>query len=83
VRANLGGEPFAGGVFATASAPSAGTGCSTGALDNCSELLDTFGGLASGGALSGADSKAVVSVSNTGAQSLWNLVDNNGARHRD
>jgi hypothetical protein len=83
ISTSFGSDNLAHGVFATGSAPSAGTGCSSGALDNCSEPLDTFGGSASGGALSGADSKVVVSASNTGAQSLWNIVDNNGAKHRD
>jgi len=53
------------------------------ALDNCLEPTATFtSGLAGGTASSAAD--PVLFGGNTGnASSLWNVVDNNGAKHRD
>jgi hypothetical protein len=82
ISTSFGSDNLAHGVFATASAPT-GTSCSQ-VLDNCSEPTNTFGGSAAGGAASGANSAVVFAGSgNSGAQSLWNVVDNNGAKHRD
>lgn len=72
------------GVFMTAAAPSSGTNCGD-VQDNCNEPTDTP---ASGLALSGANSSAgdpVLFGGNGGgnASSLWNVVDNNGSKHRD
>jgi hypothetical protein len=83
ISTSFGSDNLAHGVFATASAPTTGSSCSQ-VLDNCSEPTNTFGGSASGGAASGANSAVVFAGSgNSGAQSLWNVVDNNGAKHRD
>jgi hypothetical protein len=41
-------------------------------------------GLGGAGSASGAGAAVVFSGNgNTGAQSLWNVVDNNGSKHRD
>jgi hypothetical protein len=84
ISTSYGSDNLAHGVFATASAPTAGTSCSS-VLDNCREPMATFvSGLGAGGAVSGAASD-VLFTGNGGANanSLWNIVDNNGAKHRD
>jgi hypothetical protein len=84
ISTSFGSDNLAHGVFATASAPTSGTSCSS-VLDNCGEPMATFvSGLAGGGSASGAGAAVVFSGNgNTGAQSLWNVVDNNGSKHRD
>jgi hypothetical protein len=84
ISTSYGSDNLAHGVFATASAPSSGTSCSS-VLDNCREPMDTFAaGLGAGGTLSGAASP-VLFAGNGGANasSLWHVVDNNGSKHRD
>jgi hypothetical protein len=87
ISTSYGSDNAAHGVFATASAPTTGssTSCTTSALDNCAEPTDTFtSGLAVGGSASGLND-AVLFAGNNGADaaSLWNVVLNNGAKHRD
>jgi hypothetical protein len=86
ISTSYGADNLAHGVFATASAPSTGssTSCSQ-TLDNCSEPTDTFtSGLAAGGsASSAADSVLFSANGGANANSLWNVVDNNGSKHRD
>jgi hypothetical protein len=84
ISTSYGSDNLAHGVFATASAPTSGTSCSS-VLDNCREPMDTFvSGLGAGGSVSGASSPVVFSGNGgAGANSLWNIVDNNGAKHRD
>jgi hypothetical protein len=83
ISTSFGSDNLAHGVFATAAAPTSGTSCSTSALDNCREPTATFTtGLASGTASSAGD--PVRFGGNGGkAASLWNVVDNNGRKHRD
>jgi hypothetical protein len=70
------------GIFATASAPTSGTSCSS-VLDNCAEPTDTFtSGLAGGSASSANDPVLFTGNGGTNAASLWNVVDNNGIKHR-
>jgi hypothetical protein len=85
ISTSFGSDNLAHGIFSTASAPTtgAGTSCSTSALDNCVESTDTFATGLSGGSASGANSPVLFSGSNGNAQSLWNVVNNNGAKHRD
>jgi hypothetical protein len=87
ISTSYGSDNLAHGVFATASAPTTGssTSCTTTALDNCAEPTDTFvSGLAAGGSASGASDPVLFSGNGGGgAQSLWNVVDNNGSKHRD
>jgi hypothetical protein len=83
ISTSYGSDNLAHGVFATASAPTSGTSCSS-VLDSCAEPMDTFAsGLAASGTASGAGSPVVFTGGGSGnAQSLWNVVDNNGAKHR-
>ena len=84
ISTSYGSDNLAHGVFATVTAGSSGTGCSTGALDNCNEPTATFAsGLASGSLSSANDPVLFSGNGGTGAQSLWNIVDNNGIKHRD
>jgi hypothetical protein len=84
ISTSYGSDNLAHGVFATASAPTSGTSCSS-VLDNCREPMDTFvTGLGAGGSLAGAGSSVLFSgKGGASANSLWNVVDNNGAKHRD
>ena len=84
ISTSYGSDNLAHGVFATASAPTSGSSCSS-APDNCLEPMSTFvTGLAAGGSASGAaDPVLYAGNGNVGAQSLWNVVDNNGSKHRD
>lgn len=71
------------GVFATASAPTSGTACTTSALDNCREPISTFAvGQAGGGAVAANDPVLFSGDNGANGASLWNVVDNNGIRHR-
>jgi hypothetical protein len=84
ISTSYGSDNLAHGVFAGASAPTAGTSCSS-VLDNCVEPMDTFvSGLGAGGTASGAASPVLFSGNGgANANNLWNIVDNNGAKHRD
>jgi hypothetical protein len=86
ISTSYGSDNLAHGVFGAANTPTTGaaTSCSTSALDNCQAPIDTFTpGLASGG-LSGANDPVLFAgTGDTGSQSLWNIVDNNGIKHRD
>jgi len=84
ISTSYGSDNLAHGVFATASAPTAGTSCSS-VLDNCREPMETFvSGLGAGGSVSGAASPVVFSGNGgADANSLWHIVDNNGSKHRD
>ena len=71
------------GVFETASPPTSGQSCGS-VADNCVEPTATFASGLSGGSASGADSPVVFGGgSDSNPQSLWNVVDNNGSKHRD
>jgi hypothetical protein len=84
ISTSYGSDNLAHGVFATATAPTSGTSCGS-VLDNCREPMDTFAtGLAAGGSASGANSPILFSGNGgANANSLWNVVDNNGAKPRD
>jgi hypothetical protein len=83
ISTSYGSDNLAHGVFATASAPTSGTSCSE-TLDNCLEPTATFTtGLAAGGSASGAADAVLFSGNaNVNAKSFWNVVDNNGSKHR-
>src|SRR5262249_50301090 len=84
ISTSYGSDNLAHGVFATVSTGSSGTGCSTGALDNCIEPMATFASGLAAGSLSSANDQVVFGGHGGGnAASLWNIVDNNGIRHRD
>jgi hypothetical protein len=84
ISTSYGSDNLAHGVFATAAAPTSGTSCSS-VLDNCLEPMATFStGLASSGSASSASDQVLFSGNGgTNAASLWNVVDNNGSKHRD
>jgi len=72
------------GIFATASTPTSGTACTTSALDNCVEPIDTSSSSVAAGSLSSAGDKVVFSgLGGAGAQNFWNIVNNEGIQHRD
>ena len=83
ISTSYGSDNLAHGIFGAANAPTTGTTCSS-TLDNCRAPIDTFTpGLASG-EFSGLNDP-VLFTGNGGADanSLWNIVDNNGIKHRD
>ncbi|HXD11521.1 MAG TPA: hypothetical protein VN653_15765, partial [Anaerolineales bacterium] len=83
ISTSYGSDNLAHGVFSTATAPTTGTSCSS-VLDNCNEPTDTFAtGLALSGSLSGANDPVLFAGNgNVNAQNFWNVVDNNGIKHR-
>ena len=86
ISTSYGSDNLAHGVFATASAPTTGasTSCTTTALDNCAEPMGTFvSGLAAGSASGLADPVLFTGAGGADAASLWNVADNNGAKHRN
>jgi len=85
ISTSYGSDSLAHGIFATVTAGASGTGCSTGALDNCNVPIATFAsGLASSGSASSANDPILFSGNGgADAQNFWNLVDNNGIQHRD
>jgi hypothetical protein len=86
ISASYGSDGLARGVFGAAATPAsgAGTSCTTSALDNCRAPIDTFTpGLASGALSSAGDAVLFGGEGGGGAASLWNVVDNNGSKHRD
>jgi hypothetical protein len=86
ISTSYGSDNLAHGIFGAANTPTTGpsTSCSTSALDNCVAPTDTFTpGLASGSLSSAGDPVLFSGTGGTGAASLWNVVDNNGIKHRD
>ncbi len=83
ISTSFGSDNLAHGVFATASAPTTGTNCSS-VSDNCREPTSTFypGLLASGSVSSANDQVLFTGNDSASANSLWNVVDNNGSKHR-
>ena len=84
ISTSYGSNNLAYGVFGQDLKPSIGTACTTSALDNCKAPIATFApGLASGALSSAADRVLYTGNGGAAAQSLWNVVDNNGSKHRD
>jgi hypothetical protein len=86
ISTSYGSDNLAHGVFGAANQPTTGaaTGCTTSALDNCRGPIDTFSpGLAAGALSSAGDQVLFGGNGGGGAASLWNVVDNNGSKHRD
>lgn len=84
ISTSYGADGLAHAAFGLALAPSAGTACTTSALDNCNEPIATFTtGLTSGALSSAGDSVLFTGNGGSGAQNLWNVVANNGSKHRD
>ncbi len=84
ISTSYGSDNLAHGVFMTATTPTSGTTCGA-VADNCNEPADSpASGLAIvGGAVSSAGDKVLFSGGGVNAASLWNIVDNNGSKHRD
>ena len=83
ISTSYGSDNLAHGVFATASQPTSGTNCSD-VPDNCLEPMDTFStGLAATGSASSAADPVLFGGNNGNSSSLWNVVLNNGAKHRN
>jgi hypothetical protein len=86
ISTSYGSDNLAHGIFGAANTPTTGaaTSCTTSALDNCVAPIDTFApGLASGAASGLNDPVLFSGNGGTDANSLWNIVDNNGSKHRD
>jgi hypothetical protein len=83
ISTSYGSDNLAHGIFGSAFAPTSGTSCSS-VLDNCNAPIDTFTpGLASG-AVSGLNDPVLhTGQGGADANNLWNIVDNNGIKHRD
>jgi len=72
------------GIYGAAHTPTSGTACTTSALDNCDAPIEHYGTAgASGSASSAGDTVLFTGKGGTNAASLWNVVDNNGSKHRD
>src|SRR4051812_33128598 len=85
ISTSYGSDNLAHGVFGAASAPTTGaaTTCSS-TPDNCVAPIDTFTSGPPSGSLSSAnDSVLYGGNGDAGSQAFWNVVDNNGAKHRD
>jgi hypothetical protein len=84
ISTSYGSDNLAHGVFMTATTPTSGTTCGA-VANNCNEPADspsTGLALASGTASSAGDA-VLYGGNNGGASSLWNVVNNNGSKHRD
>jgi len=83
ISTSYGSDNLAHGVFATATAPTSGTNCSD-VLDKCNEPTDTFAsGLAAGGSASSTGDPVLFGGGGGNGNNLWNVVNNNGSKHRD
>src|SRR6266568_3605175 len=83
ISTSYGSDNLAHGVFATAARPTSGTNCSD-VPDNCLEPMATFAaGLAAGSIASASDPVLFAGNGGANANSLWNVVDNNGSKHRN
>jgi hypothetical protein len=86
ISTSYGSDNLAHGIFGAANTPTTGaaTSCTTSALDNCVAPIDTFTpGLASGSASGLNDPVLHTGNGGADANNLWNIVDNNGIKHRD
>jgi hypothetical protein len=86
ISTSFGSDNLAHGVFGLARTPTTGpsTSCTTSGLDNCDAPIATFSSGPADGTLSGANDPVLHQGNGgTNAQNLWNLVDNEGIRHRD
>jgi BNR repeat-like domain len=83
ISTSYGSDNLAHGIYGAAHALTSGTSCSS-VLDNCNAPIETFSpGLASGSASSANDQVLFSGNGGANANSLWNVVDNNGSKHRD
>jgi hypothetical protein len=86
ISTSYGSDNLAHGIFGAANTPTTGaaTNCTTSALDNCRAPIDTFApGIAQGSLSSAGDPVLFSGNGGAAAQSFWNIVDNEGIKHRD
>jgi hypothetical protein len=84
ISTSFGSDGLAHGVFGAAHTPTSGTACTTSALDNCQAPIETFASGAVSGSRSSAGDPVLFGGQGGGnAAGLWNVVDNNGSKHRD
>lgn len=86
ISSSFGSDGLAHGIVVVAKAPSTGstTGCTTSGLDNCDQSVATFAEPVGSAALLAATGPVLFTgTGGSKAQSFWNIVDNNGAKHRD
>jgi hypothetical protein len=86
ISTSFGSDNLAHGIFGAANTPTTGsaTSCTTSGLDNCVAPIDTFTpGLASGSLSGAADQVQFSGNGGADAASFWNIVDNEGIKHRD
>jgi len=86
ISTSYGSDGLAHGIFGAANTPTTGsaTSCTTSGLDNCVAPIDTFTpGLASGSLSGAADQVQFSGNGGADAASFWNIVDNEGIKHRD
>jgi hypothetical protein len=86
ISTSYGSDNLAHGIFGTAAQPTTGSGtaCTTTALDNCRAPISSFAsGAASGSVASTSDPVLFSGKGGANAASLWNVVANNGSKHRD
>ena len=83
ISTSYGSNNLAHGVFATVSARTSGTNCGS-VPDNCVEPTSTFAiGLSASSSISSANASVLFSGNGgADANSLWNVVDDNGIKHR-
>ena len=83
-RALIGRDAELAAIRAISAVASATVASCSSVLDNCREPVSTFAsGLAGGSASSAADPVLFSGNGGANAASLWNVVDNNGSKHRD
>jgi hypothetical protein len=84
ISTSYGSDNLAHGVFMTATTPTSGTTCGA-VANNCNEPTDSpaTGLAALAGTASSANDQVLYSGGGINAASLWNVVDNNGSKHRD
>jgi hypothetical protein len=84
ISSSYGSDNLAHGVFGSALTPTSGTACTTSALDNCNAPISTFTpGAAAGTAVTASDPVLFGGKGGADAAGLWNVVANNGSKHRD
>jgi hypothetical protein len=86
ISTSYGSDNLAHGVFGSALTPTTGssTSCTTSALDNCDAPISASSALAAAGTVASRSDPVVFSgAGGADASSLWNVVANNGSKHRD
>jgi len=75
ISTSFGSDNLAHGVFATAGTPTAGTSCSSSALDNCVQPMSTFAALPFGGSVSSASDPVLFGGGGSKANGLWKALN--------